>query len=35
MFKDKRYYIEKTKEFLGLFASALVFDALVLWIILW
>ncbi len=34
MFKDKRYYIEKAKFYLGLLVSAALFDALALLILL-
>lgn len=35
MFKDKQYYIEKTKQLVGMFASALAFVAILFFIILW
>ena len=34
MFKNKRYYINKCKEYLGLVATAIVFDLLILFIII-
>ena len=33
-FKDKQYYINKAKEYLGLILSAIMFDVIVLIIVL-
>lgn len=32
-FKDRKYYIAKIKYYLGLAVTALMFDALLLWLI--
>lgn len=33
-FKDKHYYIERAKFYLGLALSAFAFDAFILWMLL-